>query len=140
MVKKIIGWLIALAVILGLICTIKFFSNRLIFAFQVDRIEFQGQHACDAPASTTIELNKEEAQKLLSLYNLSVFSGLVNAEGCEHRYGYTIYLNNGEHIQIMDSFNSKAEVEAPQGQFLVKGKSFSKYADQLIEKYSLDQS
>ena len=139
MKKKVIKWIIILAVVLVAICTIQILRGRIILPAMVQRVEFEGVGSDCEGAAGPVELDRSEIRKAATYHSFSLYAGTVNAEACEFDFRFKFYLVGGTEITVKDAGSMGIEVNTPLGKYWIKSEALEKYAQELIEKYGLDE-
>lgn len=139
MKKKVIKRLIILAVVLVAICTIQILRGRIILPAMVQRVELEGVGSDCEGAAGPVELDRSEIRKAATYHSFSRYAGTVTAERCEFDFKFTFYLIGGAEITVKDAGFMGIEVNTPSGKYWIKSEKLAEYAQELIEKYGLDQ-
>ena len=139
MKKKVIKWIIILAVVLVAICTIQILRGRIILPAMVQRAKFEGAGIDCGVTGRPVELDRSEIRKAATYHSFSRYAGKVTAGGCKYDFKFTFYLIGGAEITVRDAGSFGIEVNTPLGQYWIKSEKLAEYAQELIEKYGLDE-
>ena len=131
--RIMIGIAVLLILLILLLCI-----RKPIFSNSVDKIVLKTYSHSYTPGNTEVVLNREEAQKVILLYNFGIAGGEINAEPCCDTYWLEIYFRDGGQIRIAEGITDAMIVTPISGEeYYVRSRALISYVHELIEQYDM---
>jgi hypothetical protein len=138
MKKTIIKWVVIVASVIAVICTVQVLRGKWIFPIMVQRVEFRGFSSCSGPVSDKVELSKSEIRELAFHYSTARYMGRCRGEGCDSDFGIKFYLAGGMSVYVREAGSPRLEVRPPFGEkYWINSEELAQYARELVEQYDL---